>query len=70
MRPSDRVLVIRERVKRDTCLANPAIDFRIARRAVVIGASCGCAVGDERLEGWEAAYYHSWMRKSLAAEIS
>jgi len=61
LRPSDRLLVIRERVKRDTRLADSAVDFGIAPRAVVVGASCGCAIGDEGLEGWQATYYHSYI---------
>jgi hypothetical protein len=58
-------LIVRERLKWDACFANSTVvHFGLAPSAridVVAGISCVGAVGDEGLECWEAAYYHSWM---------
>jgi len=66
MPPIGAFLIVRERIKSDACLAESIIaaDFGPASttRVVEVGASCGSAVGDERFECREAAYYHSWTR--------
>jgi hypothetical protein len=65
MPPIGAFNIVRERLKWDACFAkSTVVDIRLipTARIAVVGAFCGGAVGDERLECREAAYYHSWTR--------